>query len=180
MPTQLLDGMAKLAGGWPERVLVMQRNWIGKSQGARVQFAVADTQIAAPGSFHHARRYDLWSVGRSAFRGPSQCAEMLAGVPGGTAMEQQLKAMQQRSMKAADIATAEKEGFFTGRFAANPFSGERVPIWVANFVLAEYGTGAVMAVPAHDQRDFEFAEKYQAAGKIVIQPLQARRCAPIA
>ena len=80
--------------------------------------------------------------------------------------------MQQRSIKAADIATAEKEGFFTGRFAVNPFSGEHVPIWVANFVLAEYGTGAVMAVPAHDQRDYEFAEKYHLPVKIVIQPAQ--------
>ena len=78
---------------------------------------------------------------------------------------------QGKSAKAADIATAEKEGFFTGRFAVNPFSGERVPIWVANFVLAEYGTGAVMAVPAHDQRDFEFAEKYRLPVKIVIQPV---------
>ncbi len=74
-------------------------------------------------------------------------------------------------MRAADIATAEKEGFFTGRFAVNPFSGERVPIWVANFVLAEYGTGAVMCVPAHDQRDFEFAEKYHLPVKIVVQPV---------
>ena len=85
-------------------------------------------------------------------------------------METQLKAMRRKSAKAADIATAEKEGFFTGRFALNPFSGERVPIWVANFVLAEYGTGAVMAVPAHDQRDYEFAEKYHLPVKIVIQP----------
>ena len=66
-------------------------------------------------------------------------------------------------MRGADLATAEKEGFFTGRFAMNPFTGEKVPIWVANFVLAEYGTGAVMAVPAHDERDFEFARKYQIA-----------------
>jgi leucyl-tRNA synthetase len=95
---------------------------------------------------------------------------MLAGVRGSVAMAKQLKAMQGKSVKAADIATAEKEGFFTGRFALNPFSGERVPIWVANFVLAEYGTGAVMAVPAHDQRDYEFAEKYHLPVKIVVQP----------
>ncbi len=92
-------------------------------------------------------------------------------------MEAQLKAMRQKSTKAADIATAEKEGFFTGRFAVNPFSGEQVPIWVANFVLAEYGTGAVMAVPAHDQRDYEFAEKYHLPVKIVIQPHERRAAA---
>ena len=85
-------------------------------------------------------------------------------------MQEQLKAMRAKSVRAADVATAEKEGFFTGRFAVNPFSGELVPIWVANFVLAEYGTGAVMAVPAHDQRDYEFAEKYRLPFKIVIQP----------
>src|SRR5262249_21172342 len=80
------------------------------------------------------------------------------------------KSMRQKSMRAADVATAEKEGFFTGRFAVNPFSGERVPIWVANFVLAEYGTGAVMCVPAHDERDHEFAEKYHLPVTVVIQP----------
>ena len=69
----------------------------------------------------------------------------------------------QQIVRGADLATAEKEGFFTGRFAANPFSGEKVPIWVANFVLAEYGTGAVMSVPAHDQRDFEFAREIRAS-----------------
>jgi leucyl-tRNA synthetase len=97
--------------------------------------------------------------------------QLLAGVPGQAAMNSQLKAMRQKSMRAADIATAEKEGFFTGRFAVNPFSGAQIPIWVANFVLAEYGTGAVMCVPAHDQRDYEFAEKYHLALKIVVQPL---------
>ena len=85
-------------------------------------------------------------------------------------MEAQIKAMRQKSTRAEDVATAEKEGFFTGRFAVNPFSGESVPIWIANFVLAEYGTGALMCVPAHDQRDYEFAEKYNLPVKIVVQP----------
>src|SRR6202034_26634 len=98
---------------------------------------------------------------------------LLEGVPGRGAIESQLKAMRQKSMRAADIATAEKEGFFTGRFAVNPFSGGNIPIWVANFVLADYGTGAVMCVPAHDQRDYEFAEKYHLPVKIVVQPLNA-------
>ena len=80
--------------------------------------------------------------------------------------------LRQRILRGAELATAEKEGFFTGRFAINPFSGESMPIWVANFVLAEYGTGAVMAVPAHDQRDFEFAEKYDMPFHIVVQPVE--------
>jgi leucyl-tRNA synthetase len=88
-------------------------------------------------------------------------------------MEARLKVMRGKSMRAADIATAEKEGFFIGRFAVNPFSGAHLPIWVANFVLAEYGTGAVMCVPAHDQRDYEFAEKYHLPVKIVVQPVGA-------
>src|ERR1700721_527340 len=98
---------------------------------------------------------------------------LLEGVPGRSAIESQLKAMRGKSMRAADIATAEKEGFFIGRFAINPFSGEQIPIWVANFVLAEYGTGGGMCVPAHDQRDYEFAEKYHLPVKIVVQPIGA-------
>ncbi len=104
-------------------------------------------------------------------------ASLMEGVRGREAMEAQLKGMRQKSVKAADIATAEKEGFFTGRFAVNPFSGEKLPIWVANFVLAEYGTGAVMCVPAHDQRDFEFAQKYQLPVQVVVQPMQGRDAA---
>jgi leucyl-tRNA synthetase len=87
-------------------------------------------------------------------------------------MEEEWKRLRQNIVRGADLATAEKEGFFTGRYASNPFSGEKVPIWVANFVLAEYGTGAVQSVPAHDQRDFEFARKYQMPFRVVIQPVE--------
>lgn len=167
----LLEGIHELVGGWPERVLIMQQNWIGKSRGARVQFAVADMAVPALEVF--TTRIDT-IYGVSAVLLSAQHAivpHLLAGVPGSSALERQLQGMQQRSVKMEELATAEKVGFFTGRFAVNPFSGERVPIWVANFVLAEYGTGAVMAVPAHDQRDYEFAEKYSLPVKIVIQPL---------
>src|SRR6267154_5307757 len=78
-----------------------------------------------------------------------------------------LAKMRKTSVKAEDLATMEKEGFFTGRYATNPFSGEEIPIWVANFVLMEYGTGAIMAVPAHDQRDFEFCRKYGLPVRVV-------------
>ncbi|HKQ88691.1 MAG TPA: leucine--tRNA ligase [Candidatus Acidoferrales bacterium] len=169
----LLEGIDELTGGWPERVLIQQRNWIGKSSGARVRFDVAD--IAGIGLDVFTTRIDT-IYGVSALlvsASHPQLGSVLEGVPGRAGMDAQLRAMRQSSVKAADIATAEKEGFFTGRFAVNPFSGERVPIWVANFVLAEYGTGAVMCVPAHDERDYEFCEKYHLPVKVVIQPLHA-------
>jgi leucyl-tRNA synthetase len=168
---ELLDDMKQLRDGWPERVLAMQRNWIGKSQGTRVRFDVAKKEGLA---------FEVFTTRVDTIYGATalvlSCShphleKLLDGVPGRSWMEGQLKAMRQRSTKAADIATAEKEGFFTGRFAVNPFSGDQVPIWVANFVLAEYGTGALMAVPAHDERDFEFAEKYHIPIKLVVQPL---------
>jgi len=166
----LLEGIQELSSGWPERVLIMQQNWIGKSRGARVQFAVAD--VASPPLEIFTTRVDTIYGVSAVLLSPAHpnLAALLAGVPGGHAMEQRLKTLQQGSVKTEEIATAEKVGFFTGRFALNPFSGERVPIWVANFVLAEYGTGAVMAVPAHDQRDFEFAEKYNLPIKVVVEP----------
>ncbi|HTP87561.1 MAG TPA: leucine--tRNA ligase, partial [Bryobacteraceae bacterium] len=168
----LLEGIGELAGGWPERVLIMQQNWIGKSKGARVQFAVADLALE-PLEVFTTRIDTIYGVS-AVLLSPAHASvpQLLAGVPGAAALERQLKGMQQRSVKMEEIATAEKVGFFTGRFAVNPFSGERVPIWVANFVLAEYGTGAVMAVPAHDQRDYEFADKYGLPIKVVIQPVK--------
>jgi leucyl-tRNA synthetase len=166
----LLEGIDELAGSWPERVLVQQKNWIGKSQGARVQFAVSDL-ATAPLEIFTTRIDTIYGVSALLLSAQHRSLpELIAGVPGSNAMEERLKAMRKMSVKAADIATATKEGFFTGRFAVNPFSGEKVPVWVANFVLAEYGTGAVMCVPAHDQRDYEFAEKYHLPVKIVVQP----------
>jgi leucyl-tRNA synthetase len=168
----LLEGIGGLAGGWPERVLIQQRNWIGKSQGARVRFDVA--QLTGLSLEVFTTRVDtIYGVSAVLISASHpELERLLGGVPGASGMQEQLKAMRAKSVRAADIATAEKEGFFTGRFAVNPFSGESVPIWVANFVLAEYGTGAVMCVPAHDQRDFEFAEKYRLPVNIVIQPAQ--------
>src|SRR5207245_4011365 len=81
-----------------------------------------------------------------------------------------LEKMRRTSVKTEDLATMKKEGFFTGRYAKNPFSGEKIPIWVGNFVLMEYGTGAIMAVPAHDQRDLEFCRKYGLPVRVVVQP----------
>lgn len=168
---ELLDDMAELKEDWPERVLVMQENWIGKSRGARVQFALADMHMT-PLEVFTTRIDTIYGVS-AVLLSPHHPSlpELIAGVPGSNAMAAQLESMRKVNLKAADLAAAEKIGFFTGRFALNPFSDERVPVWVANFVLAEYGTGAVMCVPAHDQRDFEFAQKYRLPLKVVVQPL---------
>jgi leucyl-tRNA synthetase len=96
--------------------------------------------------------------------------KLLDGSPERATAEEKLKKMRLASVKAEDLETAEKVGFFTGRYATNPFSGEKIPIWVGNFVLMEYGTGAIMAVPAHDERDFEFCRKYGLAVRVVVQP----------
>ena len=174
----LLDSIPELTGGWPERVLVMQQNWIGKSRGVRVRFDVAD--VPGLGLEVFTTRVDtIYGVSALVMAaGHPQLDKLLEGVNGRSAMQAQCRAMQQKSVKAADIATAEKEGFFTGRFAVNPYSGDREPVWVANFVLAEYGTGAVMCVPAHDQRDFEFADKYRLPVKVVVQPASGAALRP--
>jgi leucyl-tRNA synthetase len=168
----LLEGIEELSATWPERVVLQQRNWIGKSVGARIRFAVAQMPDSSIEVF--TTRIDTIYGATALVLSPNHplVAKLLEGVPGRGAMEAQLKAMLQKSTKQADLATAEKEGFFTGRLATNPFSGENLPVWVANFVLADYGTGALMCVPAHDERDYEFAEKYQLPVRIVIQPLE--------
>src|SRR6202453_18728 len=142
---ELLADMKLLEDGWPERVLAMQRNWIGKSQGARVEFRVAQMEGMALEVF--TTRIDT-IYGASALvisAGHPKLDELLAGVPGQGALNSQLKALRQKSSRAADIALAEKEGFFTGRFAVNPFSGAQIPIWVANFVRSEEHTSALQS-----------------------------------
>jgi leucyl-tRNA synthetase len=167
---ELLAGMELLRSGWPERVLLMQQNWIGKSRGTRVKFAIDGMDLDV--EVFTTRVDTIYGVSAVVIAaGHPKLSHLLEGVHGRAAIDAQIKSMLQQSTKAADIATAEKEGFFTGKFAVNPFSGEQVPVWVGNFVLAEYGTGAVMCVPAHDQRDFEFAEKYHLPVKVVVQPV---------
>ena len=167
----LLDDMKELEGGWPERVLVMQRNWIGKSRGARVNFPIVGEDR---GLEIFTTRVDTIYGVNAILLSPAHPSlpGLFAGRPGREKMEEEWNRLRQRIIRGADLATAEKEGFFTGRFASNPFSGEQIPIWVANFVLAEYGTGAVQSVPAHDQRDFEFAGKYEIPFRVVVQPVQ--------
>jgi leucyl-tRNA synthetase len=167
---ELLNGLDVLGDGWPERVVTMQRNWIGKSRGARVRFDVAG--LAGKSVEVFTTRIDT-IYGASAIilaAGHPLVRELIADSPAQADAGTQLAAMKQTSVKDEDVATAEKVGFATGQYALNPFTKEKLPIWVGNFVLMEYGTGAIMAVPAHDERDFEFCTKYGLKIPIVIQP----------
>jgi leucyl-tRNA synthetase len=168
---QLVDDLKQLEGTWPERVITMQRNWIGRSQGARVKFAVADVPGAPPIEIFTTRIDTIYGA-TAIIVAPTHplIAKLLDGSPNRADAESHLARMRQTSVKTEDLATAEKVGFFTGRHASNPFSSEKISIWVANFVLMEYGTGAIMAVPAHDERDFEFCRKYGLPVRVVIQP----------
>ena len=168
---QLLDDLKLLEGGWPDRVIAMQRNWIGKSEGTRVKFAVAD--VPGPGAIEvFTTRIDTIYGATALILAPSYplLQKLLEDSPVRDEAETRLARLRLMSVKTEDVATAEKEGLFTGRYALNPFSGEKLPIWVGNFVLLEYGTGAIMAVPAHDERDFEFCKKYNLPIRTVVAP----------
>ncbi len=167
----LLDGLEQLKE-WPERVTTMQRNWIGRSDGAEVDFAVPG---AEPIRVFTTRIDTIYGCTYVVLAPEHRLVEELT-LPERRA---EVKAFVDR-MRKTDVLertgeSAPKEGVFTGAFAVNPFTGEKVPVWIANFVLAEYGTGAVMSVPAHDQRDFEFAKKYRLPIRVVIQPAKGER-----
>ena len=171
---QLLDDLRLLEGSWPDRVIAMQRNWIGKSEGALVKFAVADVP-GADSIEVFTTRIDTIYGATALILAPTHplLQKLLEDSPVRDAAEKKLAEIKLMSVKTEDLATAEKEGFFTGRYALNPFSGEKLPIWVGNFVLLEYGTGAIMAVPAHDERDFEFCKKYNVPIRKVVAPSSA-------
>jgi len=164
---RLLDDLAEL-GEWPETVRTMQANWIGRSEGARVDFRLDD---GTPLPCFTTRPDTLWGV---TFMSLAPEHPLIAGLVAGTDREAEVLAFCRRcaleSAATRGDAEVEKEGVFTGAYVINPVNGERVPLWVANYALLEYGTGAVMAVPAHDQRDFEFARKYAIPIRVVIQP----------
>ena len=168
---ELLSGLDKL-DGWPEKVRTMQRNWIGRSEGANVDFAVADR---AEKITVFTTRVDTIFGATSVQLAPEHAvAKAFAAEDAALAAEiEELLAQQKRAREAGDVGAIEKQGVPTGRFAVNPFNGEKVPIWVANYILAEYGTGAIMSVPAHDERDFEFATKYGLPVVRVIAPKAA-------
>ncbi len=164
---ELLAYTDKLTG-WPERVLTMQRNWIGKSVGVEVDFSVEG--VGEKLAIFTTRPDTLYGV---TFMSIAPEHPMLESLIKGKREADDVRAFVQRVMredKAARTDEAhEKEGIFTGAYAVNPLNNERVPVWVGNFVLMEYGTGAIMSVPAHDQRDFEFAKKYTIPVRVVIQ-----------
>jgi leucyl-tRNA synthetase len=166
---ELLHGTDGLSQ-WPEKVLTMQRNWIGRSEGARVAFAVDGMADASVDVF--TTRIDTIYGSTFVLLAPEHAlVGRIADASGDPASLREKAAKFRAQDRSARMSgEAEKEGFFTGRHAINPFTGEPVPIWVANFVLGEYGTGAVMAVPAHDQRDYEFARKYDLPIRVVIRP----------
>jgi len=155
---ELLDHIKQLEGGWPDRVLTMQRNWIGRSEGTEVDFGKIRVFTT---------RVDTIFGATCVILAPEHplAAELLD--EDGRA---QAKAMvdARANQGPGDI---NKEGFFTGTYTTNPYSGERVPVWIGNFVLMGYGTGAIMAVPAHDERDFEFCTKYGIPIRPVIRPV---------
>ena len=163
---QLLGGLDALPQ-WPDMVKTMQRNWIGRSEGVEITFDVADTN----------EKVAVYTTRPDTFYGVSYlgiaAAHPLASLAAQNNPELAVFIQEAKNAKVAeaDLATMEKKGMATGLFAIHPLTGEKLPIWVANFVLMHYGTGAVMAVPAHDQRDFEFAQKYSLPIKQVIAPL---------
>ncbi|KPJ75018.1 MAG: leucine--tRNA ligase [Planctomycetes bacterium DG_20] len=164
---RLLDDLEELSE-WPEKVRTMQANWIGRSEGARVDFALED---GTPLPCFTTRPDTLWGV---TFMSLAPEHPIIADLVAGTDREQEVlgfcdRVKRQGAAVRGDEAV-EKEGVFTGACVINPVNGEPVPLWVANYALMEYGTGAVMAVPAHDQRDFEFARKYGIDIRVVIQP----------
>jgi leucyl-tRNA synthetase len=181
---ELLDGLDKLEG-WPEKVRTMQRNWIGRSEGTDVDFFLeekADQGSEIRGQGSEKARIRVFTTRVDTIFGATsvQLAPQHALVAAFAAADPELKAQvnelldqQKKAREAGDLGAIEKHGVPTGRFAINPYNGQRVPIWVANYILADYGTGAIMSVPAHDERDFEFATKYGLPIVQVIKPTDA-------
>jgi len=167
---QLLADMAQLEAGWPERVLTMQRNWIGRSEGTEADFTLE------PGG----EKIRVFTTRVDTIYGAT-CVILAPEHPMAKQLCQGELTVRLKNMiddqGRKDPENLEKEGFFTGAYARNPYSGELVPIWVGNFVLMGYGTGAIMAVPAHDQRDFEFCRKYGIEIRPVIRPVDGELAA---
>jgi leucyl-tRNA synthetase len=165
---ELLDGLDKLEG-WPEKVRTMQRNWIGRSEGTEIDFAVENRSEKIR---VFTTRVDTIFGATSVQLAPEHpLVTALAAADSG--LKTQVLALieeQRKAKESGDIGAIEKHGVPTGHFAINPYNGELIPIWVANYVLMDYGTGAIMSVPGHDERDFEFAKKYAIPILRVIAP----------
>ena len=180
---ELLTGHEELRGHWPEQVLTMQKNWIGKSTGSEVDF-ILDYKFENNGHTH----LKLNSKGEVVISVFTTRPDTLYGVTYATvapehplveevilkenpSIREKVEAMRNEDKIARTAEDKEKEGVFSGLYVINPVNGEKVQLWVANYVLMDYGTGAVMAVPAHDERDFQFAKKYNLDLKIVVNPV---------
>jgi len=175
---ELLRDLDKLEG-WPEKVRTMQRNWIGRSEGTLVDFkldyAVDHKGFGPAGATIKVftTRVDTIFGATSVQLAPEHpiVADLAAANPELCVKVDQLITEQRRAKEAGDIGEIEKHGVNTGRYAINPYNGEKVPVWVANYILMDYGTGAIMSVPAHDERDYEFAKKYKLEIRLVILPI---------
>ncbi len=194
---ELLDDLQQLEG-WPEKVRTMQRNWIGRSEGAEIAFAIENPEDA-PAEESKARRsgtailparegartlgkVSVFTTRVDTIYGATSLQlapehplvrQMAASHPELDQSVRELVEQQKQAREAGDVGAIEKHGVFTGYYAINPFSGERLPVWVGNYILLDYGTGAIMSVPAHDERDYEFAKKYGLEIRIVVLPRKA-------
>src|SRR6202049_5110823 len=174
---ELLRGLDKLEG-WPEKVRTMQRNWIGRSEGTLVDFKLDygenHTGFGPAGSTISVftTRVDTIYGATSVQLAPEHpiVKDLAATNADLRAKVDQLIGEQRKAKEAGDIGEIEKHGVPTGRYAINPFNGEKIPVWVANYILMDYGTGAIMSVPAHDERDYEFAKKYKLEIRLVVVP----------
>jgi leucyl-tRNA synthetase len=165
---RLLDDMKELEGKWPDKVLTMQRNWIGRSQGANVNFVIEGR--TEPVTIYTTRPDTLYGA---TFMVVAVDSELAAELASGTPAEAEFKTYLESVKAASDIdrlaTDRPKSGVFLQRYAINPVNGEKLPIWASDYVLADYGTGAIMAVPAHDQRDLDFARAMNLPVRVVVQ-----------
>ena len=168
---ELVDCLDELKG-WPERVVTMQRNWIGRSEGVHFKMDIADTDLSIEA---FTTRIDtIFGVTFVAMAAEHPYVEEFANKLGGAKADELRAFARKMSSRSAIERTAvgvEKEGIDTGFFAINPVNGKKVPIWIADYILTDYGTGAIMGVPAHDQRDFDFARKYDIPVITVVRPI---------
>ncbi len=194
---ELLDGLNEL-GGWPEKVRTMQRNWIGRSDGAEVSFAVVagermqgdegktvlpESRVTLTGDHITVFTTRIDTIyGATSLQLAPEHALVTGWAAADAALQVHVEAMleQQRAAReAGEIATLDKHGSFTGHYVQNPFTGELLPVWIANYILADYGTGAIMSVPAHDARDWEFAGKYGLPVRAVVEVPGAENTLPV-
>ncbi len=165
---ELLEDLDKLPN-WPDRIKTMQRNWIGRSEGCELVFPV-ETEGVEPIQVFTTRSDTVYGATYMVLAPEHPMVKRLTTDAQREAVESFVERMGMVDKAVRTDASTDKEGVWTGAYAENPFTKERIPIWIANFVLAGYGTGAVMSVPAHDQRDFEFAKRYEIPIRVVIQP----------